>query len=60
MPRVEHRFFGIKLNSDKDADLICFLESKENKQEVIKKALNIAMLQETGDILIIANKRRDG
>lgn len=60
MARAEYRFFGIKLNTDKDADLISYLESKDNKQYLIKKALYIAMLQETGDLLIISNNRRDG
>ena len=60
MPKGEYRFFGIKLNPDKDADLINYLESKENKQHIIKKALYVAMHQETGDLLVIANNGRIG
>lgn len=50
---AEYRFFGIKLNTDKDADLISYLESKKNKQYIIKKALYITMLNEIGDVSII-------
>lgn len=47
MPKGEYRFFGIKLNPDKDADMICFLESKKNKQDYIKRLINKDMLHDT-------------
>ena len=47
MPKGEYRFFGIKLNPDKDADMICFLESKKNKQDYIKKLIHKDMLHDT-------------
>lgn len=60
MPKGEYRFFGIKLNPDKDGDMICFLQSKKNKQEVIKRALSLVMLEETGDIEIVKRPRGRG
>lgn len=47
MARADYKFFGIKLNSDKDADMICYLESIKNKQAFIKKLLEREMLKET-------------
>ena len=47
MPKGEYRFFGIKLNPDKDADMICYLESINNKQAFIKKLIEREMLRET-------------
>ena len=47
MPKGEYRFFGIKLNPDKDADIICYLESIKNKQAFIKKLVEREMLRET-------------
>lgn len=47
MPKGEYRFFGIKLNPDKDADMICYLESIKNKQAFIKKLVEREMLKET-------------
>lgn len=47
MPRAEYKFFGIKLNSDKDGDMICFLQSKKNKQEFIKDIIRREMMRDT-------------
>ena len=47
MPRAEYKFFGIKLNYDKDADMICFMESKSNKQKFIKGLILKEMLRDT-------------
>lgn len=48
MPRAEYKFYGMKLNTDKDADIINFLEIKKNKSSYLKKLILKDMILDVG------------
>lgn len=48
MARAEYKFYAIKLNTDKDADMINFLDIKKNKQAYLKKLIIKDMILDVG------------